>query len=72
MNRRGMITLTAPLLGIALAAAGASNVQKRDQCYGPCYSSCAVQHSCVRPDASRNCFINFNKCKAVCRTSCGR
>jgi hypothetical protein len=72
VNRGGMLILIAQsLLGITLAAA-APNARERDKCYGSCEARCAAQHSCERPDAGRNCFTNFNKCKAVCRTSCPR
>jgi hypothetical protein len=75
MNRRGVLTIiitALPLLGMALAALAAPNAGERDKCYGACYARCAAQHSCERPDASRECFTNFNKCKAVCRVSCRR
>jgi len=76
MNRRGVLTITIaalPILGMALAAAvAAPNAGERDKCYRPCDSRCAAEHSCERPDASRDCFTNFNKCKAVCRASCPR
>ena len=74
MNRRGMLTITIaalPLLVMALAAAAAPTTRDR-HCRGLCYSKCAAQHSCERPDAGPNCFTNFNKCKAVCRTTCSR
>jgi hypothetical protein len=76
MNLRGVLTITiaaVPILGMALAAAlAAPNARERDKCYRACDSRCAAEHSCERPDASRDCFTNFNKCKAVCRASCPR
>jgi hypothetical protein len=75
MNRRGVLTITItalPLAGMALAAVAAPNARERDECYRACDSRCAAEHSCERPDASRECFTNFNKCKTVCRASCPR
>jgi hypothetical protein len=76
MNLRGVLTITiaaVPILGMALAAAlAAPNAGERDKCYKACESRCAAEHSCERPGASRDCFTNFNKCKAVCRASCPR
>jgi hypothetical protein len=73
MSRRGMLILTTlPLLGITVTAVAAPNARERDKCYGSCEAKCAAEHSCERPDASRNCFINFNRCKAVCRNNCSR
>jgi hypothetical protein len=75
MNRRGVLTVTIAalsILGMALAAVAAPNALERNKCYGACNARCAAEHSCERPDASRECFTNFNKCKAVCRASCPR
>jgi hypothetical protein len=73
MNRRGVLTITITgFLGMALAAAAAPNGRERDKCYRACDARCADQHSCERPGASRECFTNFNKCKADCRASCPR
>jgi hypothetical protein len=73
MNRCGMLILTALLLlGTTLIAGAAPNARERDKCLGSCYSKCAAQHSCERPDAGPNCFTNFNQCKALCRSSCPR
>jgi hypothetical protein len=75
MNRRGVLTVTIAalsILGMALAAVAAPDARERNQCYGACNARCAAEHSCERPAASRECFTNFNKCKAVCRASCPR
>src|SRR5262245_59604761 len=56
MSRRGMLILTTlPLLGITVTAVAAPNARERDKCYGSCEAKCAAEHSCERPDASRNC-----------------
>jgi hypothetical protein len=60
------------LLGMALAAVAAPNARERHKCYIACREKCAGEHSCERPDASRECFTNFNKCKALCQASCPR
>jgi len=73
MNRRGMLTITIAalsILGMALAAVAAPDARERDKCYRACDSKCAAEHSCERPEASRECFANFNKCKTACRASC--
>jgi hypothetical protein len=75
MNRRGMLTIAIAalsLLGMALAAVAAPDARERDKCYRACDSKCAAEHSCERPEASRECFSNFNKCKTACRASCAR
>jgi hypothetical protein len=75
MNRRGMLTIAIaalPILGMALAAVAAPNASERNKCYRDCDSKCAAEHSCERPEASRECFANFNKCKTACRASCAR
>ena len=55
-----------------LAAVAAPDARERDKCYRACDSKCAAEHSCERPEASRECFANFNKCKTACRASCAR
>ncbi|MGA7488679.1 MAG: hypothetical protein WBW74_17300, partial [Xanthobacteraceae bacterium] len=75
MNRLGMLTMTIAallLLGMAPAAVAATKARKYDQCYGLCEAKCGAQYGCGRTDARRDCFTNFNKCKAVCRASCPR
>jgi len=75
MNRRGVLTITIAalsILGMALAAVAAPNARERDKCFRACDSRCAAEHSCERPEASRECFTNFNKCKTACRASCAR
>jgi hypothetical protein len=72
MNRRGVLTVTIialPLLGMVLPAVAAPNTR---ECYNACYARCAAEHSCERLEASRECFTNFNKCKAICRATCRR
>jgi len=73
MNRRGTLTITIAalsILAVALAAVAAPDARERDKCYRACDSKCAAEHSCERPEASRECFANFNKCKTACRASC--
>jgi hypothetical protein len=77
MNRHGVLTVTITavpflVLGMALAAVAAPNARERNKCYSACNARCAAEHSCERPDASRECFTNFNQCKALCRASCPR
>jgi hypothetical protein len=78
MNRPGMLTIAIAalsILGMALAAVAAPDApdaRERDKCYRACDSKCAAEHSCERPEASRECFANFNKCKTACRASCAR
>ena len=67
------ITLvTLSVLGMASAEVAAPYSPKSRQCYGACTAKCAVQHSCVRSDASRDCFTHYNQCKAACRIECDR
>src|SRR5437763_11132772 len=80
MNRRAVLTITIAalsILGMALGAVAAPNARERNKCYSACNARCAAEYSCERPDASRECFTNFNKCnrtalrlgnKSRCRT----
>lgn len=66
-----MITIAAlSVLGVANAAVAASYVPRQSKCYDACEEKCEAQHSCERSNASRNCFINFSKCKSACWAKC--
>jgi hypothetical protein len=67
------ISITAlAVLATAITAVAAPYTLKSSQCYGACTAKCAAQHSCERYKATRECFIHYNQCKAVCRIDCNR
>jgi hypothetical protein len=75
MSRSSTLAITIvalSVLGTPLTAIAAPYSLKSSQCYGECAGKCAVQHSCERRKASRECFTYYNQCKTVCRTECLR
>ena len=69
--------LAIPITALAVVAMGITAIAapytlKSRQRYDACAAKWPDRHSCERYRATRECFTNYNQCKAVCRIDCKR